>query len=55
LLAAGGYAPQFSAHAFLGLVALWLLAPPVAQSALPRPGLADRGLSTGSLVVTRNI
>jgi hypothetical protein len=26
LLAAGGYAPQISVHAFLGLIALWLLA-----------------------------
>jgi hypothetical protein len=41
LLLAGGYAPQLSTQAFLGLIALWLLAAPVlqptpaAQSAAP--------------------
>jgi len=37
LLAAGGYAPQLSTHAFLGIVALWLLVPSATQPALDRP------------------
>lgn len=36
MLMAGGYAPQLSTQAFLGLIALWLLAAPKA-----RPGLPD--------------
>jgi hypothetical protein len=34
LLAAGGYAPQLSTHAFLGIVALWLLVPREEEAAL---------------------
>jgi hypothetical protein len=32
LLAAGGYAPQFSTQAFVGLIALWLLGSPEAYT-----------------------
>jgi hypothetical protein len=32
LLMAGGYAPQLSTHVFLGLIGLWLLVSPAAQS-----------------------
>lgn len=37
LLAAGGYAPQLSTHAFLGIVALWLLLEAKPKPALDRP------------------
>jgi hypothetical protein len=33
MLAAGGYAPQLSTHAFLGLIALWLMSDGLAQRA----------------------
>ena len=36
LLVAGGYTPQLTTHAFLGLIALWLLATPNVQPAASR-------------------
>jgi len=43
LLAAGGYAPQLSTHAFLGLVALWLLTMPFdSRSVAATPSYADQ-------------
>jgi len=36
LLVAGGYTPQLTTHAFLGLIALWLLAAPNVQPAASR-------------------
>jgi hypothetical protein len=45
LMAAGGYAPQLSVQAFLGLIALWLLA------ASPTPSVASHGTKERPVVL----
>lgn len=45
LLVAGGYAPQLTTHAFLGLIALWLLAVPNIQPAVySQPAIQENRL-----------
>ena len=51
LLAAGGYAPQLSTHAFLGIVALWLLLPAAPQPALDRPVYLESVPTSNDLVL----
>jgi hypothetical protein len=50
MLAAGGYAPQFSTHVFLSLTALWLLASPPERAAQ----VADVGLAPRPPLPTHN-
>jgi hypothetical protein len=47
LLMAGGYAPQLSVHAFLSLLAQWMLASPLSPPARLRKSRAQRSDENG--------